>query len=181
MAGDTGNRALKAISHPTRIEVLRVLQNRVASPKELASELGENLSNVSYHFKYLRQEGCIEIVETVPRRGALEHHYRATATGSTAVTVRNLVAEAVRALNAGTFGAGEDGCLDWRSVELDEQGRRELSERQAEWLEEVERIATEASKRLAKGKSGQGKRIVAGAIGFETPPGPGFVSAGAEG
>lgn len=185
-----GDRVLKVISHPVRIEVLRVLQNRVASPKELARELGESLSNVSYHFKYLRQEGCIEIVETEPRRGAVEHYYGAKASPTydekswaklsqaarekiSAIAIRNLLGEAVRALGAGTFDANEDRRLSWRPMELDERGWRELVERQAEWLEELERIETEAAERLA-GEEVSSRRVVAGAMAFETPPGPGF-------
>lgn len=187
-----GDRFLKVISHPVRIEILRVLSNRVASPKELARELGESLSNVSYHFKYLRLEDCIEILDTEQRRGAIEHYYRAkappladgeswaqlpkaTRAEISAIAIRNLVGEAVRSLNAGTFDAREDRQLEWTSMELDEQGWRELVERQAEWMKEAERIGVDAAKRLAA-EEGTGKRVVAGTMGFETPPGPGFAS-----
>jgi DNA-binding transcriptional ArsR family regulator len=49
----------------------------VASPSELADALGEPLGNVSYHVRILRELDCIELVRTEPRRGALEHFYRA--------------------------------------------------------------------------------------------------------
>lgn len=32
---------------------------------------------VSYHVRILEELGCIELVSTTPRRGAIEHHYRA--------------------------------------------------------------------------------------------------------
>jgi DNA-binding transcriptional ArsR family regulator len=184
------DRVLKVISHPVRIEVLRVLHNRVSSPKELAKELGESVSNVSYHFKFLQKEDCIEMLDTEPRRGAIEHYYRAKTPPVydeeswaklpkaareeiSALTVRNFVGEAVRALNAGTFDANEDRRLSWMPMELDEQGWRELVERQGEWLEELERIKAAAVERLA-GADTPGKRVVAGVMGFETPPGSGF-------
>jgi hypothetical protein len=49
----------------------------VASPSELADALGEPLGNVSYHVRILRELDCLELVRTEPRRGALEHFYRA--------------------------------------------------------------------------------------------------------
>ena len=58
---------------------MTLLNERVASPSELADELGEPLGNVSYHMRRLAELECIELVRTTPVRGALEHHYRATA------------------------------------------------------------------------------------------------------
>lgn len=68
---------VKALSHELRVEILTILNERVASPNELAKELGEGLSQVSYHVKVLRDYGTITLVKTVPRRGAVEHYYRA--------------------------------------------------------------------------------------------------------
>jgi DNA-binding transcriptional ArsR family regulator len=50
----------------------------VASPNQLAQALGEALGSVSYHVRILRELDCVELVSTAPRRGALEHYYRAT-------------------------------------------------------------------------------------------------------
>jgi DNA-binding transcriptional ArsR family regulator len=61
---------------------VRILQRLAdageASPSELADALGEPLGNVSYHVRVLRELNCLELVRTEPRRGALEHFYRAT-------------------------------------------------------------------------------------------------------
>src|SRR5262245_10525011 len=70
-------RIVRAIAHPLRHRLLVALNERTASPKELADELGEPLGNVSYHVRILAQLGCIELVSTAQRRGAIEHHYRA--------------------------------------------------------------------------------------------------------
>ena len=70
-------RVIKALSHPLRFQILRVLNERVASPSEIATELGEPLGNVAYHTKILAENGAIEQVRTAPVRGALEHFYRA--------------------------------------------------------------------------------------------------------
>lgn len=70
-------RVIKALSHPLRFRILVVLNQRVASPSEIASELDEPLGNVAYHTKILAENGAIEQVRTAPVRGALEHFYRA--------------------------------------------------------------------------------------------------------
>jgi DNA-binding transcriptional ArsR family regulator len=72
-------RFVKAISHPIRHKVLVMLNDRVASPNEMATEMGESLGRVSYHVRRLAEIGAIELVRTEPRRGAVEHYYRAKA------------------------------------------------------------------------------------------------------
>jgi len=66
------------MSHPLRAAILRILAERTASPAEMARELREELSNVSYHAKQLVKLECAELVDTRVRRGAIEHLYRAT-------------------------------------------------------------------------------------------------------
>jgi hypothetical protein len=73
----TQNR-IKAMNHPVRAAVLGILAERTCSPAEMARELDEDLSNVSYHTKQLVELGCAELVSTRPVRGALEHFYRGT-------------------------------------------------------------------------------------------------------
>src|SRR4051794_39296479 len=72
-------RIAKALAHPLRACILQRLGERVASPGELAAELGASLGVVSYHVGMLRDYGCVELVRTEPRRGALMHFYRASA------------------------------------------------------------------------------------------------------
>ncbi|HEX5591764.1 MAG TPA: helix-turn-helix domain-containing protein [Solirubrobacterales bacterium] len=69
---------IKAMNHPVRAAVLAILAERTSSPAEMARELDEDLSNVSYHTKQLVELECAELVSTRPVRGALEHFYRAT-------------------------------------------------------------------------------------------------------
>ena len=80
-AGELDEALLKAISHPLRHRLLGLLDERVASPNELARELGLPLGRVSYHIRLLADLGAIELVRTEPRRGALEHFYRAVTRG----------------------------------------------------------------------------------------------------
>ena len=76
-AGELDEALLRAISHPLRHRLLGMLDGRVASPNQLARELGLPLGRVSYHIRLLSDLGAIELVRTEPRRGALEHFYRA--------------------------------------------------------------------------------------------------------
>ena len=72
-------RVAKALSHPLRAHVLAILNERVASPNDMAEQLGEPLGNVSYHVKALVELDCIELVSTTPaprRGGALLSRHR---------------------------------------------------------------------------------------------------------
>ena len=62
------------------IDCSSMLDGRIASPNELARELELPLGRVSYHIRLLNDLGAIELVRTEPRRGALEHFYRAVTT-----------------------------------------------------------------------------------------------------
>src|SRR5215213_13068 len=78
--GETSEaRIAKALAHPLRARILQRLGERVASPGDLAVELDAPLGVVSYHVRMLRDYDCVELVRTEPRRGALQHFYRATA------------------------------------------------------------------------------------------------------
>ena len=81
LASATGDDALvllgKAVGHPLRVQILRAIAaHDHRSPSRLADELGKPLARVSYHVGLLAQWGFLELVETVPRRGAVEHQYR---------------------------------------------------------------------------------------------------------
>src|SRR3954449_11036345 len=79
-SGELDEALLRAISHPLRHRLLGMLDGRTASPNMLARELGLPLGRVSYHIRLLSDLGAIELVRTEPRRGALEHFYRAVTT-----------------------------------------------------------------------------------------------------
>ena len=69
---------VKSLAHELRVEILAILTEQMASPNELAKMLDKGLSQVSYHVSVLKKYGRIELVKTEPRRGAVEHYYRAT-------------------------------------------------------------------------------------------------------
>ncbi len=67
----------RAVSHPIRAEIVRLLREGPISPAR-ASERLENapLGTVAYHFRTLERLGVIEVSARTQRRGAIEHTYR---------------------------------------------------------------------------------------------------------
>ena len=176
-------RLVKALAHPLRVEILTILNERMASPNELSKELEEGLSQVSYHVKVLKDFECIEMVKTEPRRGAVEHYYRATARaflsdaewqklpdsikpGMSAAFVKMLIDDVISALNGGTFDAREDRHVSWTPGVVDQQGWDESMELLEETLHSVIAIHAASAKRLAKSGE-EGIPATAVMMGFE--------------
>lgn len=69
---------LAALRHPTRRSILQDMAKfrDPISPCELSERLDEPLSNVSYHVRVLADRKVIELVDTAPRRGSMQHFYR---------------------------------------------------------------------------------------------------------
>jgi DNA-binding transcriptional ArsR family regulator len=157
----------KALAHPLRVQLLSLLNEGVASPNELAKKLDEPLTNVSYHVRMLHDLGCIELVETEPRRGALEHYYRAimrpffgdrdwkrlpkNARGSISDAVLQLVwDDASEAIKSGLFDEREDRHLSRSVLCVDEQGWEELNDLLVETLDQAMQIQADSASRAAK-------------------------------
>jgi DNA-binding transcriptional ArsR family regulator len=68
---------LAALRHPLRRRILRAMADRKqTSPRELAEQLDEPLSNVSYHVRTLAELGAVKEVRRRQVRGATQHFYR---------------------------------------------------------------------------------------------------------
>ncbi len=178
-------RLIRALAHPIRGHALAILNERVASPNELAKELGEGLSQVSYHVKVLRDCECIELVKTEPRRGAVEHYYRATTrafltdrdwqhlpasirSGMSSKLVQAIFDEVAVALDAGSFDARADRHASWTPMKVDEQGWGGIIEVLEDSLERILSIRAESSDRL--NRSGEeGIDVSVSMLGFEAP------------
>ena len=145
-------RVAKALSHPLRAHVLAILNERVASPNDMAEQLGEPLGNVSYHVKALLDLDCIELVSTRPRRGAVEHFYRAIARpyfsdrdwsrlprslrqAISDVGLQLIWDDVADSIEGGAFEARDDRILSRAPLVLDERGWEELHGMVAELLE----------------------------------------------
>jgi DNA-binding transcriptional ArsR family regulator len=68
---------LDALAHPIRLAIMRTAATEF-SPKTAADALGDvSLQLVSYHVRILHDAGLLTPTRTEPRRGAVEHFYRA--------------------------------------------------------------------------------------------------------
>jgi DNA-binding transcriptional ArsR family regulator len=177
----------KVVAHPLRIEALSIFVERPASPKELAAELGSPVSNVSYHVRELARIGMIELVEEKKRRGAIEHFYRAIwhpmldaaefekltpaeRAVTSALIVQLMLADAVKALDAGTFDARGDRHLSRTEMLVDEPGWEELIAIQKKALRAVLAVQAKSAKRLAKTDEAEEINVVTALSCFELPP-----------
>jgi DNA-binding transcriptional ArsR family regulator len=166
-------RRMKALSKEGRVEIFAILCERVASPKEISDELNEGLSQVSYHVKVLRDCRLIVLDHKTPRRGAVEHYYRAVEPTLIPADAWNRLPPSIRGnLSANileeffddasaSIGAGifdeSPGELCWTPLILDSLGMEELGRLTREFLEAVLELQTNASKRLPRGKKGAGE------------------------
>ena len=167
-SGETSEaRIAKALAHPLRARILQRLGERVASPGDLAVELGAPLGVVSYHVRMLRDYDCVELVRTEPRRGALQHFYKATARPNldagqwrtlpsglrgelTGETIGALVGDLASAADAGALEDPEL-VLSRTPLELDGRGLKKLNKLLAKTLDQALVIAAESSARREKG------------------------------
>jgi DNA-binding transcriptional ArsR family regulator len=160
----------KALAHPLRVRILTSLHKGVSSPNQLSQELGEPLGNVSYHVKTLLEYDCVELVKTEPRRGAVEHFYRATERaffsasdwekipasarkGISGSILETVGQDATEALVAGNIDARSDSHISRTPLVLDEKGWNEVTELLAETLNRAIEIQEEAASRLSNEKS----------------------------
>jgi len=175
----------KALAHPLRVRILSSLHKGVSSPNQLSQELGEPLGNVSYHVKTLLEYDCVELVKTEPRRGAVEHFYRATEraffsasdwekipasarkgiSGSILETVGH---DATESLVAGAIDARSDSHISRTPLTLDEQGWTDVTSLLADTLNRATEIQGEAATRLADSKSDSVSTKLA-ILHFESP------------
>ena len=158
-------RYVRALAHPLRIRILAMLEERAASPVQLASLLDSTLGRVGHHVRVLRDLGLIELVETRKRRGATEHVYRASSVPGfsddawrlAGAGVRRRVAaallEQIGEYVAGSAAAGGfdrvDANLSRVPLRLDEQGWSELAAAGKRWLAEAEEIGARARERTS--------------------------------
>jgi DNA-binding transcriptional ArsR family regulator len=163
---------IKAMSHPLRAAILNILGDRTASPAEMARELEEELSNVSYHVKQLVEFECAEMVSTRPVRGALEHFYRATerhlieteewedldpviAEDILCEVQQKMLDDFVASVRANVIGADKDFHLTRTPLVLDAEGLQEAlaaHERARKELLEIESRA--AARMIETGEEG---------------------------
>jgi DNA-binding transcriptional ArsR family regulator len=156
----------KAFAHPLRVQILIILNERVASPNLLAQELDQSLNLVAYHVRVLEKYDCIELVDTKQRRGATEHFYRATRRqflsdaewsrlpqtlrpGLSGAMLKAAFSDIEEAVRKGTMDELDDRHLSRTPMVVDKQGWGEVATLLVETLDRVLEIQAESSARLA--------------------------------
>lgn len=158
----------KAFAHPLRVQILIILNEKVASPNLLSQELDQSLNLVAYHVRVLEKYDCIELVDTKQRRGATEHFYRATRRqfltdsewarmpanlrpGLAGAMLKSVFEDLEEASNSGTLDEVDDLHLSRTPMVVDGQGWNDVSDLLRQTLDRVLEIQTESSQRIAEG------------------------------
>ena len=158
----------KAFAHPLRVQILIILNERVASPNLLSQELEQSLNLVAYHVRVLEKYDCIELVDTKQRRGATEHFYRATRRqflsdaelarmpeslrpGLAGAILKSVFDDIEEASKSGSLDEVDDLHLSRTPMIVDKRGWSEVSELLRGTLDRVLEIQTESSERIAAG------------------------------
>ncbi len=163
-------RVIKALAHPLRVEILDLMNDGEWSPRELEMELEDNLGKVSYHVTVLRDFDLVGMTKTEPRRGAVEHFYRAKERAFVPAGMASRIPKSAQkiigndllqkidkdvasSLKSGRFFERDDWHISWTPVDVDGEGRREAEELADEFVEGMLEIQARTANRRAEGKS----------------------------
>jgi DNA-binding transcriptional ArsR family regulator len=172
------------LAHPIRCRALTILADREASPVEIGRELQIGASHVAYHVRVLHESGLIELTEETPRRGSIEHRFRAVFRSLTDEQYAELTAEerggysrdifclaaadASCAFSGGSFAERPDHHISRTALQLDEQGWDELRDLYESTLEQIGEIKEASGDRLSEA-SVRGTSVIAFNTFFELP------------
>jgi len=145
--------------------------------------IGEPLNNVSNHVRELLDAGSIEIAEVRHRRNFAQHVYRAVETPlytrddfaamtpqqrkvTWGMIIQSMMAEVMASFGAEKLTYDPDAVLAWNWLNLDAQGRKEVSEEQVAFWDRLTEIEADSMNRVAV--SGEDTiSYVVGELGFE--------------
>ena len=151
------------------MQILIILNEKVASPNMLAQQLDESLNLVAYHVRVLEKYDCIELIDTKQRRGATEHFYRATRRqlltddqwaqmptslrpGMAAAVLKSIFEDIQAASEGGTLEEVDDVHISRTPMVLDKKGWDEVSNLLQTTFDQLMEIQTAASQRAAENK-----------------------------
>ncbi len=159
------SRLARALEHPIRVEILALLQEGPSSPAQIQRQMENvSLNLVSHHVKVLKDLECVELVETVNKKGARVHIYRAKvrpiipdeAWAELTPTTRkplltamlsSISVDLVESLRAGKIDEIPDAHFSRSVVKLDREGWLEISSLLNQILREVAEIGTKSLSR----------------------------------
>lgn len=162
---------VSALAHPLRVRILDQLKEGPSSPNRLSARMGEKLGNVSYHMNVLLKCDCIELVKTIPKRGAVEHIYQLktqAAMGSptwkavppslraryAGTALADFTNRAIEALDAGTVESREGSGVTCFHLNVDEQGWKELRKVLGNVEKRFQAVADKSAKRMDEPRNG---------------------------
>ncbi len=161
----------RALAHPLRQRILMLLEREVQTPLDLARSLDEPLNKIGYHVHALREAGCIELVRTEHRRGAVAHFYRPTSRAFLSdeqwaalpvgirrrlvtQTLGDVMSDAREAAHGEGFD-GDDVHVSRTLLELDDEGYAEIVALLNSTLDRVREIQAGSQSRLAGAEATQ--------------------------
>jgi DNA-binding transcriptional ArsR family regulator len=185
MRPEDPDNAVRALAHPLRARIYAVLAGRELTVGQLAAELDAAVAAIAHHAAFLERCGLLAAVPGEPTRyvvppGAelLDHEWeRASQTTKrvgAGTTLQQLYVATVAALAEGGFDRG-DMHLSRTTLDLDEEGWRQLATDMLGWLERMDEIATQSAERI---QALQAPRVQATAVlmlfetaaAFRSPP-----------
>lgn len=132
---------LQTLSHPLRNQIMAILIEGPTSPSRIAKRIdGANLNLVAHHVKKLESMGCIELIETIEKKGRRpEHIYKAIGrpvisaedwgalspdekVRTTATILASIGEDTATSIEHGKFEAMPDNHLSRCIIEVDEPG-----------------------------------------------------------
>ncbi|HEV2789893.1 MAG TPA: winged helix-turn-helix domain-containing protein [Solirubrobacterales bacterium] len=183
------DRAIRALGHPLRRQILRMLADSSASASVISKEIGVDIGVVSYHLSQVLAKECdvVKLVKMVPRRGALEKIYGLEFEITSGVGASGSEGEAPRGPRRMSLeecliaavvasdgkGAGQLGgsAWEWSLASVDAAAWEEIAEARDEFNQRVD-----AAVEKSRGRGGEDPRkVVVGAAAFpaaSTPAAP---------
>lgn len=176
----------EVVTHPLRYQCLILLAEKVASPAELARELGVDVSDLSYHIRVLRDCNAIELVDSIPGPTSVQHFYRAAhraeideetfmrmsvdeRVAAGRIVAQMIFADMASSMETRVFGERADHHISRFPLTVDEEGWGELRDIYARALEETYEVTKRTALRMAEHPGAARIQARVGTLLFEMP------------
>lgn len=175
-------RLKKSLGDEVRVDIMRVLDERPATIRELAEQFGERLSGIAPHVLELWNERSIDLHDDDHGVPLADRRFRTCTVifdaeewralppdeqfEATVRILEGLIGEAMVALRSGHLGARPDSHLSWMPVTVDEDGWRETTEMLERTFREANAIKARCAERLRE-SGDRGTSIIVSMLEFE--------------